>query len=537
MCYLCTAVNQTQSNHIAQVVTGGGQYQVIQNSGISNIDNMIIGSQTGNNGQAATIKYTFDNPKDGETDANNNGVPDQPYPFMGNTIGVLNAAAKQVTVDWLQKIANVCNLTFVDTGTAGTHDFTIGITNLSTGSGVKGYVTFPWYGHDGQHTLSLRALVIDDDSPNLTRDPNNVMYSAMGHELGHAMGIDHTFANGNPGNPTVTPAFNNVDWSIMSYSDGPVTGNRVVDTMMYGDIQVLQYLYGANTSYHSGNDDYIFDSNNLIPFTIWDGGGNDTVRATNATAGVTLDIRDDYGNLTTDRDNAIPISGGTVKFWVYKNANIENAIGGGFNDNITGNALGNYLFGGSGSDLILGGAGADAIIGGENYNNPNETNGGNDTLSGGADGDIIFGNGGNDVLYGGAVASSDTSGTGNDTLFGGLGNDLIYGHDGDDLIIGGAGQDSLYGGAGNDTYVMGWYNQVDIIYQFGMGGAAGDDILRVFTNVNNSGIQTAADVIARMTTDGNHTWIDLSGGNAVLIAWKVPSQFTAGDIVIANTVS
>ncbi len=513
MCYLCTSAGISQQYDTAifgQASANTNTFSTIAGSGSSNIDNMIIGSQTGNAGQAATIRYTFDQPGGGGY--------------------ALSAAAKQVTIDWMNKWAAVANITFVDAGT-GAYDFNISMTNLSTGGGVKGYVSFPGISGD---RLGQRTLVLDDDSPNIDRTASNFMYSAMGHELGHAIGIDHTFANGNPGSPTVTPAFNNVDWSILSYSNGTVTGNRVVDTPMYGDILVSQYLYGANTSYNAGDTTYTIGANNLLSFTIWDGGGNDTVSAFNAVAGATLDIRDDYGNSPTDRDNSVQLSGGISHFWIAKNANIENAFGSGFGDSITGNHLNNFLLGAAGNDTITGGAGNDAVIGGGAHTDAAET--GSDLLSGGAGNDIIFGNGGNDTLYGGEATSSSLD-SGNDTLFGGVGNDLIFGHDGNDLIVGGAGQDSLYGGGGNDTYAIGWYNQVDVIYQFEGKGIAGGDILRVMTNVNNSGIDTVAKVIAAMTTDGNHTWLNLGSGNGVLISWTLPTQFGADDIMVSNSFS
>lgn len=78
---------------------------------------------------------------------------------------------------------------------------------------------------------------------------------------------------------------------------------------------------------------------------------------------------------------------------------IENVIGGGGNDKLTGNAVANVLEGGAGNDVISGQDGAD-------------------------------------------------------TLRGGLGTDSLFGGDGDDVLIGGEGMDIMQGNFGADTFVL-----------------------------------------------------------------------------------
>ena len=48
-------------------------------------------------------------------------------------------------------------------------------------------------------------------------------------------------------------------------------------TLMPDDIAAIQYIYGANTTYHSGDDNYVFNEGQDYLQTIWDAGGNDTV--------------------------------------------------------------------------------------------------------------------------------------------------------------------------------------------------------------------------------------------------------------------
>jgi Ca2+-binding RTX toxin-like protein len=129
--------------------------------------------------------------------------------------------------------------------------------------------------------------------------------------------------------------------------------------------------------------------------------------------------------------------------------NIENVVGSGFDDTLSGNAAANVLDGGAGLDTADYGA----------------SNAGVDvdlsklTAQGGghAQGDIltsienVVGSGFNDTLAGNAAANVLDGGGGNDILSGGDGHDTLLGGAGNDTLAGGLGADSLEGGLGTDT--------------------------------------------------------------------------------------
>lgn len=140
-----------------------------------------------------------------------------------------------------------------------------------------------------------------------------------------------------------------------------------------------------NLSGGSGNDTLI---GGLGVDTVAGGAGNDTIS-----------FEDDYyySAVVIDLTAATHTVGGTVE----NHSGIENVIGGGANDSITGSTVANMLSGGNGNDTLLGGDGADTLIGGA----------GADNLAGGA---------GNDRLDGSADGSYQSVA---DTLTGGLGND------------------------------------------------------------------------------------------------------------------
>ncbi len=166
------------------------------------------------------------------------------------------------------------------------------------------------------------------------------------------------------------------------------------------------------------------------------GAGTDTATYASATAGVTVSLA------TTSAQNTGGAGTDTL-------ATIENLIGSGFNDVLTGSNAANTIDGGAGNDTIDGGAGNDTLIGGA----------GTDTLTyASANAGVTVnlsltaaqntGGSGTDTLSGFENVTGSGSG---DTLSGDAGNNVLDGGAGNDVLDGGAGNDTLTGGAGTDT--------------------------------------------------------------------------------------
>jgi serralysin len=139
------------------------------------------------------------------------------------------------------------------------------------------------------------------------------------------------------------------------------------------DIQALQYLYGANMGYHTGNNAYTFQQGEDYYQTIWDAGGIDTIRYNATSDGTLIDLR---AGKFSHLGNAIVRSDGSVQddtVAIAYGVKIERGFGGGADDRIIGNNKGNLLKGNAGDDTLSGGAGNDRLVGGD----------GNDRLTGG----------------------------------------------------------------------------------------------------------------------------------------------------------
>jgi Ca2+-binding RTX toxin-like protein len=193
-----------------------------------------------------------------------------------------------------------------------------------------------------------------------------------------------------------------------------------------------------------------------------DGGtGTDTASYAGATAGVTVTLASSAAQNTVNAGLDTLIS-------------IENLIGSGFNDVLTGSSGANLLQGWLGNDTLNGGLGNDTLDGGTGTDTAsyagatagvtvtlatpgvaqNTINAGTDTLtsienlSGSVFHDLLTGNAGNNVLQGGA---------GNDSLDGGAGSDTVDGGSGDDRGVfrpsaAGVGDtDTFRGNLGSDT--------------------------------------------------------------------------------------
>ncbi|MEQ1868115.1 MAG: M10 family metallopeptidase C-terminal domain-containing protein, partial [Micropepsaceae bacterium] len=141
--------------------------------------------------------------------------------------------------------------------------------------------------------------------------PGSYAYSAIMHEIGHAIGLSHPGNyNAGPGQ-TITYANNaqftedSDQYSLMSYFDEANTGAQFFghpESPMLFDVYAVQQIYGANAATRAGDTTYgynsnaggIFDfaTNTIAAFTIWDGGGIDTIDASGSTVDATIDLNE-----------------------------------------------------------------------------------------------------------------------------------------------------------------------------------------------------------------------------------------------------
>jgi Ca2+-binding RTX toxin-like protein len=191
----------------------------------------------------------------------------------------------------------------------------------------------------------------------------------------------------------------------------------------------------------------------------------------------------------------------------------DDSLNGGLGyDNLNGDAGNDWIYGGGDADVFHGGTGNDALNGGigadtmygEGDNDSLFGGDGNDTLSGGDGADYLVGGKGDNAFYGDAGNDSLNDGDGNGYLVGGAGDDGMFGGLGGDQFFSGAGSDWMVGGSGADLFVFAPSDGADTIVDF--------NVLEDHINLAAvPGIDSFADVQARMSFNGVNTIIDLGG--------------------------
>ena len=204
------------------------------------------------------------------------------------------------------------------------------------------------------------------------------------HELGHGLGLAHPHDGGSESDATLFPGvgdpFDTGDfgqnqgiWTVMSYNDGwrTVPGNSRAygweGTPMALDIAALQAIYGANTTYRTGDDTYSLPGNNASGTfwsCIWDAGGIDTISAAGLGGNCNINLNDASLNGSNAGGYVSWMAGIRGGVTIANNVVIENAIGGNGNDQVVGNEFANALSGGLGRDTLVGGEGTDTLTGG-----------------------------------------------------------------------------------------------------------------------------------------------------------------------------
>ena len=295
----------------------------------------------------------------------------------------------------------VANVRFSETTSANADIWYWSVNNDQIGgSNILGWHDFPApynFGEPAYGAFNYQYSAAD------TTTAGGLMYNTFVHELGHGLGLAHPHDGGYARDATIFPGVKNAFYdygsydlnqgiyTVMSYNDGwadvptPLSGiyGCSIGPMAF-DIATVQMMYGANTSYATGNTTYQLPTENAAGTgwnCIWDAGGTDTITNSSSSIGCTINLNA-ATLIGTYGGGYVSLNSGVVGGYTIANGvTIENATGGDGADTLTGNSAANELIGGAGSDTLLGGLGDDTLSGGSD----------NDWLTGGLGGDTLTG--------------------------------------------------------------------------------------------------------------------------------------------------
>ncbi len=616
MCWACDLDPKNATNGIHEYVeyAGGGD----------NADGGPVGGETDFKPEFVTPEFATYAPSDARSgDQNVNGHLTGQYwggdltlsysfpttSFSNYYTGFLNADQRVSAEYWLDQYASISGLQFVNEGTSTAADMRMATSDLY--GSYNGFAFYPEAGARGGDSY----YGTDHSNPEV----GDWAWYIFGHEIGHALGLSHGHQNYN-GYGTLAADRDSAEFSIMTYrsfiGDTQTGGLRdnaadgFSQSLMMYDIASIQFIYGANFGHNAGSTTYSFDpatgemfvngvarghdrAGDNIFLTIWDGNGAaDHYDFSNYSTDLSIDLRpggwtdlDVGGNaqrarLDADGNqwarahvfNALQYQGDARSL-------IENATGGGGNDDLIGNQTDNLLSGGGGDDTLFGAGGDDTLSGGGGQDTALYANDfgtydlgvsgtyltvlgeGFDTLW--DDIETLLFNGISysfDFLYDLASPDPDPDpepdpepepdpntiygnvgpqwlkgGGGDDRLDALGGNDVVRGYAGNDTLIGGEGDDTLRGEAGDDELTGGTGADVGRIRAGKW--AEGDDTFTDFERGTDRIDFTSADLLRR---EAGFAGLDGDAGTIELVDFEASNRWDLsasadGDLLISHS--
>ena len=290
------------------------------------------------------------------------------------------AAARQALARW----AAVCNITITEVA----DDDDGGIIRFGTCSSTIVPTSGAYYPNDYESGGDVWFGNSNANSPN---NPlaGGYAFNTFVHELGHSLGLKHPHEIWGvfPKAGLAVDAMQNTVMSYRSYLGDSTSGgysnagDSFPSAPMAYDIAAVQYLYGANYDFNSGDTRYVFNPDKAVIFgTIWDGGGDDTYDLSAYATAVSVSLlpgawttsaasqlaRLNYYEVAYGYSATLQMAPGNVcNAFLFKDDTrslIENVIGGAGDDSILCNQADNAVRGGRGDDTLKLGRGNDTVL-------------------------------------------------------------------------------------------------------------------------------------------------------------------------------